>query len=360
MKNICISLLLLFMLPLQGMAADGVVFRNLKFADALKAAKKEKKKVFLDCYTAWCVPCAMMAKEIFPQKECGDMMNDKFVNIKIDMEKGEGVELAKKLNIRSYPTFIIFNADGTEINRIVGGSATASEFVTKLEGALDPANSLTALKSSYAETHDYKTGMKLVETMMANNMDVRSTLREVFDNGHEYERYQERVLRYALSVADYRDPLFDHLMEYKPYFDRYLGSEIVNQMILDNCRRGMYLVCAGREHDFTVEDVKKAVLLTSLSQMPTDNPQVHLVHIAYFIIQKDWDGMIDYYIRFVGSLRGNDAFRGIIDGFILTNAKEMSLEQRDKAKNYFATRAKSYQYESKQAETYLNAIDGKK
>ena len=56
MKNICISLLLLFMLPLQGMAADGVVFRNLKFADALKAAKAEKKKVFLDCYTSWCVP----------------------------------------------------------------------------------------------------------------------------------------------------------------------------------------------------------------------------------------------------------------------------------------------------------------
>ena len=100
MKNICISLLLLFMLPLQGMAADGVVFRNLKFADALKAAKKEKKKVFLDCYTSWCVPCAMMAKEIFPQKECGDMMNDKFVNIKIDMEKGEGVDLGGRRIIK--------------------------------------------------------------------------------------------------------------------------------------------------------------------------------------------------------------------------------------------------------------------
>ena len=63
MKNICISLLLLFMLPLQGMAAVGVAFRNLSFNDALKAAKAEKKKVFLDCYTSWCVPCAMMAKE---------------------------------------------------------------------------------------------------------------------------------------------------------------------------------------------------------------------------------------------------------------------------------------------------------
>ena len=357
MKNICISLLLLFMLPLQGMAADGVVFRNLKFADALKAAKKEKKKVFLDCYTSWCVPCAMMAKEIFPQKECGDMMNDKFVNIKIDMEKGEGVELAKKLNIRSYPTFIIFNADGTEINRIVGGSATASEFVTKLEEALDPSNSLTALQKSYAETHDFMTGMKLVETMMANSMDIRATLREVFDNGHEYERYQDRVLMYALSAADYRDPLFDHLMEYKPYFDRANGSERINRMIFDNFRGGMYLVCDGRKHDYTVEDVRKAVMLTSMLHMPTDDPQVHLVHIALYVIQEDWDGMLDYYTRFVAPLPGNNSFKGIVDGLLSSNAKKMNPEQRAKARKYFEDNAKRLKYEGSMAENAMNVID---
>ncbi|MBQ9223255.1 MAG: thioredoxin family protein [Prevotella sp.] len=360
MKNICISLLLLFLLPLQGMAADGVVFRNLKFADALKAAKKEKKKVFLDCYTSWCIPCAMMAKEIFPQKECGDAMNDQFVSIKIDMEKGEGVELAKKLAIKSYPTFIIFNADGTEVNRIVGGSTTAKEFVSKLAAAMDPENSLPALQAAYAEKHDFKTGMKLVETMMANGVDARATLREVFDNGQEFERYQDNVLLYALAMGDYRDPLFDHLMEYKPFFDRNCGSERVNRMILDNYRKGMYLVCAGRKHDYTVEDVKKAVMLSSLLNMPIDNPQVHLVHIAYFVIQKDWDGMLDYYNRFVAVLQSNDAFRGIIDGFILTHSKEMSQEQRDKAKNYFETRAKSYQFESKQAENYSKIINDMK
>lgn len=357
MKNICISLLLLFMLPLQGIAADGVVFRNLKFADALKAAKAEKKKVFLDCYTSWCVPCAMMAKEIFPQKECGDAMNGQFVSIKIDMEKGEGVALAKKLDIKSYPTFIIFNADGTEVNRIVGGSVSASEFVTKLEQAMDPANSLSALESAYAETHDFATGMKLVETMRAKGMDIRSTLRKVFDEGHEFERYQERVLLYALSAADYRDPLFDHLMEYKPYFDRALGSERVNRIIFDSYRKDMYLVCDNREHNYTVEDVRKAVMLTSLLNLPTDDAQVHLVHVASFVIQKDWDGMLDYYSRFIANLPGNNAFRAIVDGFLTTNAKKMTPEQRDKAKKYFEDCAKRLKYESGMAENAIHVID---
>ncbi len=357
MKSFCISLLLFFILPMQGMAADGVVFRNLKFNEALKSAKKEHKKVFLDCYTSWCVPCAMMAKEIFPQKECGDAMNDQFVSIKIDMEKGEGVELAKKLAIKSYPTFIIFNADGTEVNRIVGGSATAKEFVNKLAAAMDPENSLPALQRSYAETHDFKTGMKLVETMMANGVDARATLREVFDNGHEFERYQERVLQYALSMGDYRDPLFDHLMEYKPFFDRYLGSERVNRMIFDNFRRGMYLVCTGREHDYTLEDVKKAVMLTSLLHLPTDDPQVHQVHIASFIMQEDWDGMLDYYTRFVAPLPGNDAYRGIVDGFLSSYTKKMTPEQRDKARKYFAENARIHKYASTMAENAINIID---
>lgn len=352
-----ISLLISIILPMQGMAADGVVFRNLKFNDALKAAKKEKKMVFLDCYTAWCGPCAMMAREIFPQKECGDAMNNKFVSIKIDMEKGEGVELAKRLAIKSYPTFIVFNADGSEVNRIVGGSATANEFITRLEQAIDPSNSLPALQATYAEKHDFQTGMKLVETMMANGVDARATLREVFDNGHEFERYQENVLLYALSMGDYRDPLFDHLMEFKPYFDRNLGSERVNKMILDSYRSGMYLVCSGRKHDYTVEDVRKAVMLTSLLNMPTDNTQVHLVHIAYYVIQKDWDGMVDYYTRFVAPLPGTDAYRGVLDGLLSSNAKNMNPEQRAKVRKYFENNASRLEYESKMANNAINVID---
>ncbi|MDE6685622.1 MAG: thioredoxin family protein [Duncaniella sp.] len=80
--------------------------------DAIDKAAKENKMVFLDCYTSWCGPCKMMSESVFPTKEVGDYMNPKFVSIKIDMEKGEGPELAKRVEISAYPTFILFDKNG--------------------------------------------------------------------------------------------------------------------------------------------------------------------------------------------------------------------------------------------------------
>ena len=91
-------------------------FRHISFADALKAAKAEKKLVFVDFYTSWCGPCKMMARDIFPQKKVGDFMNERFVCVKYDAEKEE-LELVKKSQVKAYPTFVIFDADGNEINR---------------------------------------------------------------------------------------------------------------------------------------------------------------------------------------------------------------------------------------------------
>ena len=76
-----------------------------------------------------------MAKSVFTTKEAGDYFNKKFVNIKIDMEKGEGINLARQFKIQGYPTFIILNSNGKELGRIVGG-AEIKQFIQKVEGLL--------------------------------------------------------------------------------------------------------------------------------------------------------------------------------------------------------------------------------
>ena len=91
-------------------------------------AKAENKLIFLDCFTTWCGPCKMMARDVFTQPKVGDFMNPRFVNIKIDMESAYGAPLAKKLQVTAFPTFIIFNADAQEIARFLG-SSPADEFI---------------------------------------------------------------------------------------------------------------------------------------------------------------------------------------------------------------------------------------
>ena len=71
-------------------------FDEGSFSEVLAKAKQEKRMVFMDCYTSWCGPCKMMVQDVFSQEDVGQFMNTRFVNVKLDMEKGEGRELAKK------------------------------------------------------------------------------------------------------------------------------------------------------------------------------------------------------------------------------------------------------------------------
>ncbi|MGO4709461.1 thioredoxin family protein [Chryseobacterium sp. 2TAF14] len=100
--------------------AQGIKFEEGNFKSILAKAKKENKLVFIDAYAVWCGPCKLMVKNIFPLKPVGDYYNANFVNAKIDMEKGEGIDLAKKYNVKVFPTYLFINGDGEEVHRTIG------------------------------------------------------------------------------------------------------------------------------------------------------------------------------------------------------------------------------------------------
>ena len=88
----------------------------------IKKAKKEKKLIFVDCYTSWCGPCRQMATREFVKPEAGTYFNEKFVCVKYDMERGEGIQLRERFKVTAYPTFLLLKSNGTEIGRLVGGN----------------------------------------------------------------------------------------------------------------------------------------------------------------------------------------------------------------------------------------------
>lgn len=128
-----ISLLFLMSLLSLVSMAQGMNFEaeGTTLEQASVKAKAENKLIFLDCYTQWCGPCKQMAKKVFPTEEVGAYMNPKFINLKMDMETPYGSELAKKLQVQAFPTFVIFNADAKEIGRFLG-SCTGAEFIAKV------------------------------------------------------------------------------------------------------------------------------------------------------------------------------------------------------------------------------------
>lgn len=112
-------------------------FQELTLEKALEKAKGENKKVFVDCYTSWCGPCKMMAAKILPLEEVGKYMNENFVCVKFDMEKGEGRAIQQKYRVSSYPTFLILNTDGSLMQAVVGATTSGEEFLARVKEAFD-------------------------------------------------------------------------------------------------------------------------------------------------------------------------------------------------------------------------------
>lgn len=99
---------------------EGINFETLSFEEAIQKAKKENKLIFLDAYAVWCGPCKMMDRTTFKSKKVGDVFNKNFINIKIDMEKGEGPAIARRYQVRAYPTMMLINGEGKVEKRILG------------------------------------------------------------------------------------------------------------------------------------------------------------------------------------------------------------------------------------------------
>ena len=99
---------------------EGMVFTEGTFADICAKAKKEKKNIFFDAYASWCGPCKSLKRDVFTSKTAGDFFNKKFINVAMDMEKGEGVALAPAFQISAYPTLLILNHKGEIIGRTMG------------------------------------------------------------------------------------------------------------------------------------------------------------------------------------------------------------------------------------------------
>lgn len=98
----------------------GITFFEGSWEEALELAKKENKLIFLDAYASWCGPCKMMKYRVFTSSKVGEYFNQNFINVKIDMEKGEGPELARKYRVTAYPSLYFIDYTGGIKNYSVG------------------------------------------------------------------------------------------------------------------------------------------------------------------------------------------------------------------------------------------------
>ena len=120
--------------------AGGISFRTLSLQEALDEAKKQDNLVFIDVYATWCGPCKYLSANVFTDEDLGAYMNEHFISLKLDGEKGDGLGLMNKHQLNSYPTMLFMNPNGEVLKKIVG-AVEAEEIMNASTLLVDPESS---------------------------------------------------------------------------------------------------------------------------------------------------------------------------------------------------------------------------
>lgn len=143
----------------------GVKYEKGKSWDQIvEKAKQNNKFIFLDCFATWCGPCKAMDKYVFTNENIVSKLNDKFICVKVQMDKTDTDNLDVRnwyhtasliesaYNVTSFPTFLFFNSNGEPIHKAVGYRDT-----TKFREEV--INALTPNKQYYAILNNFRPGM---------------------------------------------------------------------------------------------------------------------------------------------------------------------------------------------------------
>ncbi|WP_130855575.1 thioredoxin family protein [Olivibacter jilunii] len=143
MKAVLIFLLVIPIL-VQGQH-QGIKFSNFDTWDQLlDSARITQKFIFIDCYATWCKPCHFMDDSILSQKEIGEFMNSKFINVKVQMNKLKtdppyikswyliAETIGSKYMVTGYPTYLILDHNGVLVYNAAGIYDTPEKFIAKI------------------------------------------------------------------------------------------------------------------------------------------------------------------------------------------------------------------------------------
>lgn len=133
-------------------------FASMSFDEAMKAAAKSGKPIFIDFYTTWCGPCKMLDQSTWKDEKVIAWLGDKVIALKIDAEKE--AKLAEKYKITGYPTLLFLKPDGTEMERLTGYTP-ADEFLSEGAGIIKGKDKLTRAKEAVEQGGQNKPALRL-------------------------------------------------------------------------------------------------------------------------------------------------------------------------------------------------------
>jgi thiol-disulfide isomerase/thioredoxin len=228
------------------LSAQGIEFFHGSWKEAVAAAKEQDKIIFVDGYAVWCGPCKRMAKNVFTDDRVGEFYNENFINVKMDMERGEGLTFRKKYPVSAYPTLYYIDYTGEVVQKI-RGAQQVDAFINLGRQALSKIDRSGQFAEAY-EQGDRDPEL-VYNYIKALNKAGKSSLKIANDYLRDQENLRtEKNLRIILEGTTQADSkIFEWLIQYRDEIEALESEAAVNQRILNACRT---TVKKGIEFDY--------------------------------------------------------------------------------------------------------------
>ena len=357
MKQVLFAAMLLYS---GNMAAQNrsISFDSSGLEAPIAKAKSNNRLIFVDCYTSWCGPCKEMSKHVFTQDSVADFFNSNFINVKLDMEKGEGPAIQKEFHVEAYPTYLLLNSNRRIIYRFAG-AVPADTFLSRIKKGMDTLNRIAILNERYNSGERTKDLLQEYVKIKIESMELTTgeqLAREYFDMLTPKEKLLPENWflfgenRYSLYLSNVHSRTFSYLADHWKDFVKTNGREAVEnkmrhmyQRIAEYCLHGWYFRDRLKNpipYDKTAFDHYRAQIKST--DFKDKDQLIALMNIAQAACEKDTAKvtalMIDNIGGFSGEkqqvgfaymglfnssqLRQNPQVRQVIDNIIKSNRNE--------------------------------------
>jgi thiol-disulfide isomerase/thioredoxin len=283
--------------PSKGMKFE----HDLSWSAILAKAKAENKYIFMDCFTTWCGPCKFMSTTIFPQEEVGNYFNDKFINVKVQLDTiakddahvkswyADAHAIMTDYAIRDFPTYLIFTPDGQPMQRLVGSTRDVKQFITETQESFDTT------KQYYTQLAEFKQGRRDSAflhrlALQATDLDVMTDATPIANAwfATQPSLYTPECLKLMGDLTtSTKDPGFDIFLHHAAEADAVLGAGRAERIVTDLMIRDYVMPKTQNVGAFGPDwkDIERSLA----KKYPEHAPQVVAqAKVLYYQSKKDW------------------------------------------------------------------------
>jgi Tfp pilus assembly protein PilF/thioredoxin-related protein len=183
-----------------------VNFQKSSFSDVRVKAALENLPIMVDFYSDYCGGCVELDEEVFQETRSAAFINQRLICLKINGQKGEGPAVMKKYQVNVFPTVLLLNPRGEEIDRIAGYKGKDA-FMKTLKDYLEGKNILSSIRAELKENPEsVDINMKLAMKYMSRweRSKAKSYFLKTLELDPDNEKGYKAVAMFNLAAIDVR------------------------------------------------------------------------------------------------------------------------------------------------------------